>query len=164
MLKMNNSRVLSKRTMPTMLTTLIAMFLIFPASATSEVKAETRVNDVVAESWADEQDMANMIINRVNAVPSVEPSYDPTRGPTPAPTSMPSLSHVPSAIPSLPPSISLKPTIAPTFSPSLSAAPSYTPTHFPSSSPSDNPSVSFYFMSTKMELELSTLLVFLWCR
>lgn len=143
---MINSRGLFKRRMCTLLFTLIAMLVICPAHATSEVRAHTRVNDVVAESWADEQDMASMIINRVNAVPSVEPSYDPTRSPTPAPTNMPSLSHVPSAIPSLRPSISLKPTTAPTFSPSLSAAPSDTPTQFPSSSPSDNPSVSFYLI------------------
>ncbi|KAL3781227.1 hypothetical protein HJC23_003544 [Cyclotella cryptica] len=139
---MNYSRLAFNKNMSTMLRTLIAMFLLFSADATSEVKAQTRVNDVVAESWADEQDMANMIINRVNAVPSVEPSYYPTRSPTPAPTNTPSLSNVPSAIPSLPPSISLKPTITPTSSPSLSVAPSDTPTSSPSSSPSDNPSVS----------------------
>ena len=139
---MNNIKILFRRKMPMAMVALAGLTFLSPVAAMSEQQAAARVNDVVAESWADEQEIANMIMNRVNAVPSVEPSYDPTRTPTSTPSNMPSVSAAPSSVPSFSPTISMEPTSTPSSSPSVSSAPSDTPSSVPSSSPTAIPSVS----------------------
>lgn len=139
---MSNHQIRYKRQLIKALATLLGLSLVAPTAATSELKAKTRMNDVVADNWADQQDIANMIMNRVNAVPSVEPSYDPTRTPTATPSMMPSVSSIPTATPSVSPSASMEPSKTPSSSPSISSAPSEFPSSVPSSSPTDIPSVS----------------------
>ncbi|KAL3803229.1 hypothetical protein ACHAWO_005586 [Cyclotella atomus] len=139
---MNNHRGGYRSYMSKALVSLVGLLALSTTNATSEVKAQTRANDVVADSWAQDQDILSEILGRVNAVPSVEPSYDPTRSPTATPSTMPSVSSVPTAIPSVSPSVSMEPTISPTSSPSLSAVPSSAPSGAPSSSPTEYPTAS----------------------
>lgn len=98
--------------------------------------------DPLLDNWEKEEELADLLIDKIEASktssPTMNPTTSPSEMPSTAPSEYPTLypSSSPSSVPSVAPSTTQYPSSSPTVSAYPSAFPSSTPSTMPSSAPS----------------------------